>query len=135
MIAPDRKQHPPEAKNWLEWVVFAVGSVLTAVTIGCLVYHAVTESDRRPPEIVVRLGMPEHHSGRYAVPVVVENRGDETAEGVHVEVTLAGDGGEERADFEIAYLPRHGTEKGVVTFDSDPRNGTLTARPLGYAWP
>ena len=71
------------------------------------------------------------------VPVSVTNRGDETAQGVHIEVTLESGGKEqENADFEIAFLPRHSTRKGWVTFKTDPRSvEQMQARVLGFEKP
>ena len=42
-------------KNWLEWIVFAVGLVLVARTLAYLAYDAATISDA-PPSIEVRTG-------------------------------------------------------------------------------
>lgn len=124
-------------KNWLEWTVFAVGLLLTLGTVGVLVYELASQGDRMPPTIVVRLGASEKRADHYAVPVTVENKGDETAEGVHIQVTLdlESQGQPETADFNVQFLPGHGTWEGWVTFRSDPATGTLQARPLGYQKP
>ncbi|HEX6985821.1 MAG TPA: hypothetical protein VF170_10605 [Planctomycetaceae bacterium] len=124
-------------KNGLEWAVFAVGLVLTLGTVGALVYELVSQGERTPPAIEVRLGVAEPRAGHWVVPVTIENTGDETAEGVHVEVTLAPPGGEkeEAADFEVQFLPGRGAREGWVTFTSDPAAGTLAARALGYEKP
>lgn len=69
------------------------------------------------------------------VPVSAINRGDETAQGVQIEVTLES-GGKETASFEIAFLPRHSTRKGWVTFKTDPRSvEQMQARVLGFEKP
>jgi hypothetical protein len=52
--------------------------------------------------------------------VVAENRGDETAEGVYVEVLLKGNGKEERGMSVIDRVPGKGKRRGVVTFETDP---------------
>ncbi len=122
-------------KNWLEWAVFAVSFVLVAGTLGYLTYDAATCGDA-PPAIEVRLGAPDSRSHNFTVPVTVINHGDRTAEGVHIEVTMAREGAEEEsADFEIAFLPRGATREGWVAFQSDPRTAQLTARVLGYEKP
>ena len=41
-----------------------------------------------PPDIVLRLGTPERRGEGFVVPVAATNRGDETAEGIHIEVML-----------------------------------------------
>jgi uncharacterized protein (TIGR02588 family) len=123
-------------KNWLEWLVFAASLVLVLSTLGYLVYDAATFGEA-PPNIEFQLGQPQQRSNRFVVPVSVTNRGDETAQGVHIEVTLESGGKEqENADFEIAFLPRHSTRKGWVTFKTDPRSvEQMQARVLGFEKP
>ena len=123
-------------KNWLEWLVFAASLILVLSTLGYLVYDAATFGEA-PPNIEFQLGQPQQRSNRFVVPVSVTNRGDETAQGVHIEVTLESGGQEqENADFEIAFLPRHSTRKGWVTFKTDPRSvEQMQARVLGFEKP
>ena len=121
-------------KNWVEWTVFAFSAVLIVSVIGFLVYENAAIGDA-PPDIQVQIGTPEPRTGYFAVPVEVMNKGDHTAEGVHIEVVLKGAGEEETGDFEIQFLPRRGSREAWVTFKSDPRNGTLEARVLGYEKP
>lgn len=123
-------------KNWLEWLVFAASLILVLSTLGYLVYDAATFGEA-PPNIEFQIGQPQLRSNRFVVPVSVTNRGDETAQGVHIEVTLESGGKEEEnADFEIAFLPRHSTRKGWVTFKTDPRSvEQMQARVLGFEKP
>ena len=122
-------------KNRLEWVVFGISLLLVAGTLGFLVYDAVS-LEKMPPDIEVRLGAPEQHGQEFIVPVSVINRGDQTAEGVQVEVTLETGGAEpERGEFAIAFVPRRATREGWVAFRTDPSKGRLTPRVLGYEKP
>ena len=121
-------------KNWLEWVVFGVGLVLTASVLGYLVYEGVHMGDT-PPDIALSLGPPERRGEEFLVPVAATNRGDETAEGIHIEVRLETGGAGERGEFTIAFLPRRATREGWVTFRTDPRSGRLKPRVLGYEKP
>jgi uncharacterized protein (TIGR02588 family) len=125
-------------KHPLEWAVFAVSLVLVLGTLGYLAYDAARGSavDSAPPEIAVRLGKAERSGAVYAVPVEVHNRGEETAEGVHVEVILESPGRQpERAEFQVAFVPRQSVRRGWVTFTQDPGTGRLTGRALGYEKP
>ena len=115
-------------------MVFGVSAVLIAMVIGFLVFESATIGDALP-DIQLRLGTPEARSSYFAVPLEVTNKGDQTAEGVHIEVVLRSGGKEERADLEIAFLPRRGSREAWVTFKTDPRQGTLEARVLGYEKP
>lgn len=122
-------------KNPLEWAVFAVSLVVVLATVGHLVYDAATVRDAKP-DLRIELGRPEPRSGGFAVPVTVHNRGDETAEGVRVEVELAIPGGEpERAELDVTFIPRRSKREGWVTFRSDPSRGRLTGRAMGYEKP
>lgn len=124
-------------KNWLEWVVFAVGLVLLLFALSYLVYEGATMGDA-PPSIEVRLGTPEQRAHNFVVPVTVTNHGDETAEGIAIEVSLGHEASAEpveRGQLTIAFLPRRATREGWVTFQQDPRPARLTARVLGYEKP
>ncbi|HEY0082506.1 MAG TPA: hypothetical protein VGB61_06930 [Pyrinomonadaceae bacterium] len=124
-------------KNWVEWVVFAVGLALLLCALAYLVYEGATMGSD-PPSIEVRLGPPEQRAHNFIVPVTITNHGDETAEGIAVEVLLeSDDAGREpvRGELTIAFLPRRATREGFVTFQQDPRGARLTARVLGYERP
>lgn len=122
-------------KNWFEWIVFAVSLILVSYTLGYLIY-AGASMGREPPSIEVRLGNPEQRQFNFVVPVKVINHGDETAEGVRIEVVMETGGQEKaRAELDVAFLPRHATREGWVTFEQDPRTAQLKARVLGYQKP
>ena len=130
-------------KNWVEWTVFAVGLVLVLFALGYLAYEGATMGSE-PPSVEVRLGTPAQGAHNFIVPVTVTNHGDETAEGIAVEVSLenaggggGGAGGAEpvRGELTIPFLPRRATREGFVTFQQDPRGAQLKARILGYEKP
>jgi uncharacterized protein (TIGR02588 family) len=122
-------------KNWLEWSVFAVGLLLVVGVIVYLAYDAVTLGDR-PPSIEVQLGEPEQRANAYAIPVSVTNLGDQTAEGVLIEVVLERGTDREQAQFEIAFVPRYSTRQGWVMFQTDPRSADQVASyVLGFESP
>ena len=90
-----------------------------------------------PPRIEIQLGQPQPQLNYFLVPLTATNRGDETAEGVQIEVVLES-GGEEKetGEFEIAFLPRHSSREGWVTFETDPRTvEQMKARVLGFEKP
>ena len=123
-------------KNWLEWVVFAAGLLLVVSILAYLAYDAATITDA-PPSIEVRMGQPLERPHNFIVPVSLTNHGDQTAEGVMIEVVLESGGQEkERGEFTIAFLPRRSTREGWVAFQTDPRTVEQTkARVLGYEKP
>ena len=134
--APASGRKTKVEKNRLEWVVFGVGLVLVVCVVGYLVYDGASMGDA-PPDIQVTLGAPERRGDEFHVPVSATNRGDQTAEGVQIEVVLETPaGGEpERSEFGIAFLPRRATRRGWVTFHTDPSAGRLRPRVLGYEKP
>jgi uncharacterized protein (TIGR02588 family) len=73
----------------------------------------------------------------FIVPITAVNKGDHTAEGVVIEVTIEKNGKEvETAQFEIGFVPRRSQADGQVIFSKDPRtSGTLKPRVLGYEEP
>lgn len=85
--------------------------------------------------VTIILGQPKARGEHFEVPVTVKNLGDETAEGVTVEVLLQKGGEEEEATFELQYLPQNSTRHGVALFQTDPTGAELRARPLGYEKP
>ena len=123
-------------KNWFEWSVFGVGLVLVVATLSYLAYDAATLGDA-PPSIEVRMGDTLQRPHNFIVPVTLVNHGDQTAEGVTIEVVLESGGEEkERSEFAVAFLPRRSTREGWVAFQTDPRTvQQIKARVLGYEKP
>lgn len=123
-------------KNWFEWCVFGMGSVLVLATIAYLSYAAAT-SDGQPAKVSVELGPAERRGEEFAVPVHVVNRGDEAAKAVQIEVRLStADGGEERSHLEIQLLPSRATRHGWAVFSSDPADAAaMVGRAVGFEKP
>ena len=123
-------------KNWLEWCIFAVASVVVCGALGYLIYDSWTQT-QKPAVLKVFLGESEARAGYFVLPVTVSNRGDQTAEAVHVEVVLTKqDGSKSRAGLQMGYLSRQGSRHGFVTFETDPDTAKrVVVRPLGYRVP
>lgn len=123
-------------KNWVEWIIFGVGLALVVSTLSYLAYDAARISDA-PPSIEVRVSEPQQRPHNFIVPVTLINHGDQTAEGVQIEVVLESNGEEkERGEFTVAFLPRRSTREGWVAFQTDPRTvERIKARVVGYEKP
>lgn len=123
-------------KNWLEWIIFAVGLVLVVSTLGYLIYDATTSSEA-PPNIEVQLGETQPQGKNFLVPVIATNNGKQTAETVQIEVVLEKDGKEEEsAELSIQFLPRGAKRSGWVTFETDPRKAdNIKSRAVGFEKP
>ena len=123
-------------KNWLEWSVFAISLAIIVGIIGYLAYAALT-TENRPPDLRVLVGPAVPGSANtHRLPLVVENFGDQTAEQVTIEVVLREGGRDvERAEMQIAFLPRLSKREGWVVLTRDPRCCSIEARPVGYGKP
>lgn len=131
---PAAKPAAPPASPW-EWVVAAIGAMLVLGAIGYLVYFAETTPMSLP--VIVLEQEPTARSGAgYVVVVTVTNEGGTTAAAVEIEGMLSRGGVElETAATTLDYVPRFSTRQAGLFFSSDPRDGVLTLRALGYAEP
>ena len=135
--AKDRSQTETETKsetgkNALEWAVFGLSSVLVLGFLGWLLFQTLNQNGS-PPRLEISLGAPVVKGQRVMVPVKVENRGDETAESVEIEVARAGE--KEVANFSFPHVPRHGEREGYVEFDAPLEKSDLEAKILGFEAP
>ena len=122
-----------DEKNWLEWVVFSVGAVLTVGLVAALLWDASgTSPEPVRCEVLLEASRPDGRG--YLIPLEAVNRGGQTAENVVVEVALVrGSDTIETATLEIPFLPREGSRKGVVAFTSDPNESDrIETRCMGY---
>lgn len=119
-------------KNPLEWAVFAASVALIGAMIGTLIQFERRRPDT-PPELFVRTTAARPSGDGFAVGVLVENRGGETAENAVIEVEMTGGGATpERSQLHLAFVPHGSVRSGDVIFSRDPAAGTLRARVLGY---
>ncbi len=122
-------------KNRLEWIVFALSLVLVAGTFGYLIREVLTTGES-PPDVVAMLGEPRPGNGGFMVPVLVTNRGGQSAEAVQIAVTLElPAGATHESALHIAHVPREANRRGWVTFPADPRSGTLRVSGIAFQAP
>jgi uncharacterized protein (TIGR02588 family) len=122
-------------KNWLEWLVFAVGALLVSATVGYLAYDALAVTSS-PPKIEVRLGEPVRTTEGFSVPVAVHNRGAQAAQSVLVRVEKrASDGPNETAELTLDFVPGDAVREGAAIFSGDPATSRLSAAPVSFQLP
>ena len=122
------------AKNWLEWTVFTVSTLLIAAVVAVLLFEAKAENS--PPDLVLDFGEVQQGQHGYRVPVFVRNTGEQTAEQVQVEVVLTSAGREvEKSEMTFAFVPRKSRREGAVVFSTDPRKHGIEGRIAGYETP
>lgn len=122
------------ASPW-EWVAAAIGAALVLGALGYLVYFAET-TPMGVPLIVLERGDVTQSGDGYLVTVTVANDGGTTAGAVTIEGTLHRGGvAVETATTTLDYVPRFSARQVGLFFSSDPRDGRLELRALGYAEP
>jgi uncharacterized protein (TIGR02588 family) len=121
-------------KNMLEWLVFAASLLVIGAVVGILAHEELTVGDE-PARMQVLLGEPRQEETLFVVPVVVANKGGKAAAGVRVEVVLEFSGGTERVSFDLPHAPAGSMRRGEAAFRSDPREGRLSGRVVGFELP
>jgi uncharacterized protein (TIGR02588 family) len=122
-------------KNALEWTVFGVSAAILVAVAALLIIDAARGS-RDEPDIEVTTGDVTARGDHFAVPVIITNRGDQTAEGLRVEIALMKDGQDvEVAEVTVAFVPRASHREAWALFRNDPRGFTLEARAIGFEKP
>jgi len=115
-------------KNWLEWSVFAIGLTLTLTLLSYLTYLGLRRGEQ-PPAFKVTVSSPEKVPDGYQLRVDVYNQGDITAQSVQVEV----ENSDEKAQFQIDFVPEHSSAKGWVVFGKEPDHPK--GRVVGFTSP
>ena len=122
-------------KNVLEWSVFVASALLVLATVGYLAAAALRTNDT-PPDVRIFAGPSAAHEDVHRVPLLIRNDGDATAESVHIEVLLLrGEEEVERAELDVAFVPRKSEREAWVTFRHDPRCCEIVTRAVGYEKP
>jgi uncharacterized protein (TIGR02588 family) len=124
-------------KNPLEWTVFMLSFLLVLFLWGYLLYHVFAKGTVSPPMIQVAVQEPKPFAAGFMVEVDLRNSGGETAENVQVEVVLRNGTTEiEKAEFQIAYIPRHSRRNGYVVFQTNPSSvERIDASVVGFEIP
>ncbi len=128
MAAARKKPGPPPAPALLEWAMGGLGLLIVLAVLAVVVFEAL--GPRTPAAVEARLQSARPVAGRWLAEVEVSNSGDRTAAAVEVEGRL----GSETARAVIDYVPAHGRETAVLTFDADPRGAVELSVP-GWAEP
>jgi uncharacterized protein (TIGR02588 family) len=118
----------------LEWTVSALASAIVAAAIvTLLVQH---HRQRTPPGLTIRI---EHidPAGRYVrVGFAIHNAGGSTAAAVIVQGELETEAHtKEVREVTFDFVPDGSERRGALLFESDPRRGRLSVRPLAYREP
>jgi uncharacterized protein (TIGR02588 family) len=137
-MAKEKKEneHPEDKKNVLEWIVFSLSLLLISGIFGYLIYQSVIY-EPGSPDLVVTFKSDPSPNNPYRFHVSVENKGQETAEEVNIELVLEKDGQElEMATLQIPYAPKESKREGWMVFSKNPEMAdTLYSRVVSYKKP
>ena len=119
-----------------EWTTLIISSLIVMALAGLVIFQAVS-GGTEPPNIEVEPQLTEVRSegDSYYLPLSITNSGDLTGEEVEVEATLTSGEEEETSAVTIAFLAGGETESATAVFSSDPREGELEVRVVGYNEP
>ncbi|SFS30384.1 hypothetical protein [Brevundimonas viscosa] len=128
MAAARKKPGPPPAPALLEWAMGGLGALIVLAVLAVVLVEAI--GPRAPAALEARLQSARPAAGRWLAEVEVANTGDRTAAAVEIEGRL----GSETATATLDYVPAHGRETVVLTFDADPRGAVNLSVP-GWSEP
>jgi len=107
----------------LEWIMAALGALITLIALGLLLRDA--HRAPTPPQLTAHLVEARPlGAAAWAAEVEVINRGDETAARVRVRAEAAGQVSEAEAD----YVAGHGSARLTLVLPADPAGAVLTVR-------
>ena len=121
-------------RNWLEWV-FLISSIAAIVLlVGYLAAETIAGDE--PPDIRVEAQADQARDTAigWVLPIIVRNEGGMPAALVTIEAS-ATVGGEEETSEVVLDLAAPGTETDLVVGFSDPPEGEVTFRLVGYEAP
>jgi uncharacterized protein (TIGR02588 family) len=118
-----KKRGPAPAPALLEWGMGALGAVIVLAALAVILSEAF--GPREPAELHASLRSARPVAAGWLAEVEVANTGDETAAAVEVEGRL----GDRTASATLDYVPAHGVETVVLSFDADPRGAVELGVP------
>lgn len=117
-----------------EWLTFTVSALILLAVVALVIVQIPKENE--PPLPVARItSFAEERGDSYVVAVVVENRGDATAENIQVTVSLETDEGTDEGDQTVDFLAGGETHELEFLFEDNPSSGELEVRVSGYGIP
>jgi uncharacterized protein (TIGR02588 family) len=129
-----RKQ--PAGTSALEWIAAAIGLAMLLAVFAVIGREAMLAETAQPPSITVQAQRVVTLEHGFLVEFVASNSSTATAAAVTIEGRIQpANGPEEVATATLDYVAGNSRVKGGLFFQSDPRKGGVTLRPLGYQEP
>lgn len=117
-----KKSAPAATRPMLQWLMAAVGAVVTLTAVGIVVWEALQPPS--PPALSARIVAIQSTAAGHVATVRVRNDGDDTAAAVDIEGVL----GDQTATATLDYVPAHGHARAYLRFDGDPRAATVAVK-------
>lgn len=122
-----------EKRNWLEWTVTIISTVIVVFVIGILI--AQLAEKETPPEFHISLGKTVSRNDHFSIPVTVKNSGSLTAQNLNIEFSMGEGEQTEKSMLEFDFLPGKSQVKGWISFSKNPDGKTINRHILGYTAP
>ena len=119
----------PDASPLTQWVVAAIGLVVTLGAVGLMVFELFQQ--QRPPTLIPRIVEVQATPAGYVAEVEVRNDGSDTAAGVELE----GVQGPVTASATLDYVPGRGSATAFLRFPADPRTAPPALSIKGWSAP
>ena len=122
-------------RNWLEWVILTVSSLLVVGVVGFLLVSGLTNGG--PADIRASVSMEEAvqgPDGGWLVPLQVRNEGGSAAVAIVVEGMATVDGSEETSELAVDILAGGSVADLVLGFSGRPE-GEVAVRVVGFETP
>ena len=121
------KAKPKTTRSTAEWITLGVSLSIVLGLLGLLTYLSFRGSEEPVRiEVQAQLDSVREEGGVFYLPVEITNRGDTTASGVQVELSLSdSQGNQQSSSFTVQFLPGRAAARGEAVFTIDPRQGEL----------
>ena len=122
-------------RNWLEWLILLVSTVLVIVLVGYLLISGLTSQG--PAAIrteLITADAADSPDGGWVVPLTVRNEGGTAAAAIVVEATAIVDGTEEASQLTVDLLAADSEVELVLGFSGRPE-GEVEVRVVGFETP
>jgi uncharacterized protein (TIGR02588 family) len=131
-VSRERASRGP--RRLAEWVSFGVSLALVLGVVAHLVWRLrepVTE--RVSARVTAQLDRVTEQSGRFVLPIAIENPGGRTVRDLQVRIEYRGDrGATESMELLIDYIGQASEQVVYTYFRRDPRTLSIRAEPISY---
>ena len=136
MSGQETKKEQDQGRSIAEWITLTISTVIVLSLVGLIVYEYVGRSNQ-PPEIIVdfQRGQVRKENDSYSIPVVITNRGEQTATNVRILVSLGTGNQADQSEIQIDFLAGGAHEQRRVVVRQDPAQMDFRVVSISFAVP